>query len=106
MPKVFFVQADGLERAVEGRAGDSVMTTAVRQGVPGIVGECGGTLSCATCHVLVDLEDLAGYPVMSEDEDEMLDCAAADREPTSRLSCQLVLVEGVDIHVRIPTDQH
>jgi 2Fe-2S ferredoxin len=105
VPKVFFVQPDGMERAVEGRVGDSVMTTAVRQGVPGIVGACGGTLSCATCHVFVDERDLAGYPIMSEDEDEMLDCAATEREATSRLSCQLVLTEGIDVHVRIPADQ-
>jgi 2Fe-2S ferredoxin len=105
MPKIFFVQSDGIERAVEGQAGDSVMTTAVRQGVPGIVGECGGTLSCATCHVFVEEEDLAGYPAMSDDENEMLDCAATERGANSRLSCQLVLADGVDIHVRIPADQ-
>jgi 2Fe-2S ferredoxin len=105
VPKVFFLQPDGLERVVDGTAGDSVMTTAVRQGVPGIVGECGGTLSCATCHVFVDTVDLAGYPAMSDDENEMLDCAATDREANSRLSCQLILVEGIDVHVRIPADQ-
>ncbi|MFN2538102.1 MAG: 2Fe-2S iron-sulfur cluster-binding protein [Mycobacteriales bacterium] len=105
MPKVFFVSPDGMERAVDGTAGDSVMTTAVRHGVPGIVGQCGGTLSCATCHVFVDADDLPVLPAMTDDEDEMLDCAATDRERGSRLSCQLVLVDGVDLHIRIPADQ-
>jgi 2Fe-2S ferredoxin len=42
---------------------------------------------------------------MTEDEDEMLDVAATDREPNSRLSCQLALVDGQDIHVTIPDAQ-
>lgn len=105
MPKVFFLQPDGLERAVDGSVGDSVMTTAIRHGVKGIVGQCGGSLSCATCHVFVDEDDLAQFPDISEGEDEMLDCAATDRESTSRLSCQLLLSEGVDVHVRVPPAQ-
>jgi 2Fe-2S ferredoxin len=105
MAKVFYLQPDGLERVVDGVAGDSVMATAVRQGVRGIVGQCGGTLSCASCHVFVEPDDLQQCPIMSELEDEMLDCAATDRETTSRLSCQLVLREGADLRVRIPPAQ-
>ncbi|MGJ3562223.1 2Fe-2S iron-sulfur cluster-binding protein [Streptomyces sp. INA 01156] len=52
--------------------GDSVMETAVRNGVPGIVAECGGSLSCATCHVYVDQDALDSLPPMEEMEDEML----------------------------------
>ncbi len=53
MPTVHFTDAEGAVRDVQGNAGDSVMETAVRNGVPGIVAECGGSLSCATCHVFV-----------------------------------------------------
>jgi 2Fe-2S ferredoxin len=105
MPKVFFVQPDGTERVVDGAAGDSVMLTAVRNGVSGIVGQCGGVLSCATCHVFLAEDELDSFPAPSEDEDEMLDCAATEREPNSRLSCQLVLVEGRDVHVTVPDEQ-
>jgi 2Fe-2S ferredoxin len=105
MPKVFYVQPDGEERAVEGEVGDSVMATAVRNGVRGIIGQCGGTLSCATCHVFLDESELHLYPDMDEMEDEMLDCAAADRVSNSRLSCQLELREGVDLHVVVPPVQ-
>jgi 2Fe-2S ferredoxin len=105
VPKVFYTQPDGSERVIEGVVGDSVMQTAVRNGVSGIVGQCGGVLSCATCHVFVDEDDLTACPPMSEDEDEMLDVAATDREPNSRLSCQLALVDGQDIHVTIPDAQ-
>jgi len=105
MPKVFYTQPDGAERSVVGVVGDSVMRTAVKNGVIGIVGQCGGVLSCATCHVFLAEGELDGYPPVSEDEDEMLDCAATDREPNSRLSCQLVLREGIDVHVTIPAEQ-
>jgi 2Fe-2S ferredoxin len=105
MPKVFYVQPDGVERGVEGAVGDSVMATAVKNGVRGIIGQCGGTLSCATCHVYLDESELELYPEMDEMEDEMLDCAAADRESNSRLSCQLELRDGVDLHVVVPPVQ-
>jgi len=90
---------------VEGSAGDSVMETAVRHGVPGIVGECGGSLSCATCHVFVDDADLAGLAPMSEMEDEMLYGTAVDRRENSRLSCQLKLGPDTDLHVTTPRTQ-
>lgn len=105
MPKVHYVSSDGSEQVIDGNVGDSVMITAVRNGVTGIVGQCGGTLSCATCHVYLD-EDLQQHfdpPV--EDEDEMLDCTASDREDNSRLSCQLVLREGLELRVTMPEEQ-
>ena len=89
----------------EGAVGDSVMATAVRHGVPGIVGQCGGSLSCATCHVFVDDTCASSFPAVSALEDEMLDCAATDREESSRLSCQLVLQDGLDVRVRVPDSQ-
>ncbi|MFE1396968.1 2Fe-2S iron-sulfur cluster-binding protein [Nocardiopsis dassonvillei] len=105
MPKVFYTQPDGTERIVEGVDGDSVMRIAVRNGVSGIVGQCGGSLSCATCHVFLAEEEMAGFPPVSVDEDDMLDCAATDREENSRLSCQLVLDGHREVHVTIPQEQ-
>lgn len=105
MPKVFYTQSDGIERVVEAEAGDSVMQTAVRNGVPGILGQCGGSLSCATCHVFLDERHADDFPPVGEDEDDMLDVAATDREDNSRLSCQLVLAPGQEVHVTIPETQ-
>lgn len=105
MPKVFYTQPDGVVKVVDGVAGDSVMSTAVRNGVNGIVGQCGGTLSCATCHVYLDQKELGFFPEPTEDEDDMLDCTASDRQDNSRLSCQLELPEGIDLHVTIPEEQ-
>lgn len=104
MPTITFTSADGEATTVEATAGDSVMETAVRHGVPGIVAECGGSLSCATCHVFVDEDDLAQLPAMEEMEDEMLWGAAVDREDCSRLSCQLRVTDR-DLHVTTPKTQ-
>ncbi|GAB83663.1 MULTISPECIES: 2Fe-2S iron-sulfur cluster-binding protein [Gordonia] len=104
MPKVFYTQPDGAVKVIDGTAGDSVMATAVKNGVSGIVGQCGGTLSCATCHVYLDPEEAHLFPEISEDEDDMLDCTSSDREDTSRLSCQLTLAD-TDLHVTIPDEQ-
>jgi len=106
MPKVTFTAFDGATTVIDGETGDSVMITAVRNGVAGIVGECGGVLSCATCHVLVDESCLEKLPPVSDLEDEMLEGTAVDREPNSRLSCQFRLSEELDdVAVTLPEYQ-
>ncbi|MGM7678760.1 2Fe-2S iron-sulfur cluster-binding protein [Microbacterium sp. A94] len=105
MSTVIYTADNGIVTAIDGRPGDSIMETAVRNGVPGIVGECGGSLSCATCHVFVaaDTRDLVGAP--GDLEDEMLDGTAVDRREESRLSCQIKLQDGCEYHVTTPSDQ-
>jgi ferredoxin, 2Fe-2S len=105
MPKVTFTDPGGDTRVVEATPGDSVMETAVRNGVPGIVAECGGSLSCATCHVVVDPADFPALPPVEDMEDEMLYGTAVDREDTSRLSCQIRVTEDTDLHVTTPETQ-
>lgn len=96
MPKVTYVLPDGSETTLEARDGDSVMETAKKNGIKGIVAECGGACSCATCHVFVDesFADVVGGP--SDLEDDMLDGAACDRKSTSRLSCQIKMCAEFD----------
>ncbi len=106
MPKVTYTAFDGANTVIDGEIGDSVMTTAVRNGVTGIVGECGGVLSCATCHVFVEESCLDKLPPVSDLEDEMLEGTAVDREPSSRLSCQIRLSEELgDFAVTLPEYQ-
>lgn len=105
MPTVQFTDAEGTTRSIEGSVGDSVMETAVRNGVPGIVAECGGSLSCATCHVFVREDDFQALPPMEDMEEEMLYGTAVDREENSRLSCQVRLCEGQELHVTTPETQ-
>lgn len=107
MPKVTFVRAGGEEVAVDVPDGTSVMQAAVSNGITEVVAECGGTLACATCHVYVADDFLDKLPAVSPDEAEMLDYTAADREPGSRLSCQLPVGADLDgIVVRLPADQY
>lgn len=96
MPQVTYILPDGSETTLEARDGDSVMETAVKNGIKGIVAECGGACSCATCHVFVDeaFTDVVGGP--GDLEDDMLDGAACDRRDTSRLSCQIKMCADFD----------
>ena len=95
MPWVTYQHRDGTSDKVNVPAGTSVMRAALANDVPGIVGECGGELMCATCHVYV-LTPRGLAPGLSEDEDEMLDFAACPRRPESRLSCQIRMSGELD----------
>ena len=104
MATIVFHDKDGAAKRVEVGTGTSVMAAAVTHGVSGIVAECGGNLMCATCHVYV--EDQAGLPPMTGDEDALLDGVAAERRPTSRLSCQLTVSETTHaLEVELPERQ-
>ncbi|MEP7281351.1 MAG: 2Fe-2S iron-sulfur cluster-binding protein, partial [Rubrivivax sp.] len=59
--------------------GASLMRAAVDAGVDGIAADCGGCLSCATCHVIVDPAWADRLPAPSADELAMLEMTAAER---------------------------
>jgi 2Fe-2S ferredoxin len=103
--KVTWKLADGREITAEVRDGLNMMEAAVANNVPRVIGECGGSLSCATCHVYVDdaWTDRIGQP--ERFEDGMLDVTEAERRPTSRLSCQITAsaaLDGLVLHVPEP----
>ena len=98
-----WIQPDGRSLTLDVPEGTSLMQAAVSHGVAGIVGECGGSMSCATCHVVVDpaWAGRAGEP--GPFETDMLDITEADRQPTSRLSCQIRMIAALDgIVLRVP----
>ncbi len=107
MPNVVYVAPDGAQSSIEVPEGENVMRGALYNGVEGIVGECGGGLSCATCHVYVDdawTGKVGG--VSSTAEEELLESAAAELRPSSRLSCQIVMTPELDgLVVHIPDRQ-
>jgi 2Fe-2S ferredoxin len=72
------------------------MDLAVKNGVKGIVAECGGSCSCATCHVYVDEAFLGKVGEAGPLEDDMLDGTASERKATSRLSCQIKMSDALD----------
>ena len=95
MPRLIFVEPDGTRRTIEADNGLTVMEMAVKNGIKGILGECGGTRSCSTCHCYVGAEWAGRLPPKSEDEASLLDFAWEPRE-TSRLTCQITVTDEVD----------
>ena len=106
MAKVYFVSASGSEQSVEANEGSSLMQVALDHGIGGIVGECGGGCSCATCHVYVDADWFDRLGPASEIEQGLLDFAIEPR-PTSRLSCQIRISDSLDgLRVTMPESQY
>ena len=106
MPRATFTDPTGTDHTLEGGVGVSLMDLAVKNGVPGIVAECGGFMNCASCHVYVEEPWLAAVGGPSDDEVEMLDGAMSDMTAASRLSCQVLLSDSLDgVHVTIAPEQ-
>ena len=102
MPTIHFILPGGSRLALSTAEGASVMQAATGAGLQGIVGECGGSAMCATCHVYVDETWLDRLPAPLANELEMLECTASERLPTSRLSCQIkmsVALDGIVLHL-------
>jgi 2Fe-2S ferredoxin len=107
MPQVTYVDHDGARHSVEVPVGENVMRGALYNGIEGIVGECGGGLACATCHCYVDEAWAAKLEAPSEAELQMLESAACEVKPNSRLSCQIAMTEALDgIVVDLPEKQY
>ncbi|MBV7477588.1 2Fe-2S iron-sulfur cluster-binding protein [Pseudomonas sp. PDM31] len=105
MPTLTYIEANGTTHAVQGSEGSNLMEIAVANLIPGILGDCGGTCSCATCHTYVDPDWVARVPAATDEELEILD-GALDVQDNSRLACQMVLTEALDgLVVRIPVRQ-
>jgi len=105
MPRIVFIEASGRDYEIEAEAGLSLMENAVRNGIDGIVAECGGACSCATCHVYIDKAWLDKVGAPNAIEQEMLDFAY-DTQANSRLSCQIKVNDELDgLTVHIPARQ-
>jgi len=107
MVRIIYNSGDGSSREVEVPVGRSVMLGATVNGVAGIEADCGGTLSCATCHVYVDPAWIDRLPEPELMEVELMEGVAAERRPNSRLSCQILLTEALDgLTVELPARQY
>ena len=106
MPNVIYTHSNGERGEVDVPIGQNLMLGAAAHGIEGIVGDCGGAMSCATCHVIVEESFAALLPAPDDTESQMLDFTAAPREANSRLSCQIVMSDRLDgIAVRIADPQ-
>jgi 2Fe-2S ferredoxin len=81
------------------------MEGAIKNSIPGIDADCGGSCACATCHVYVDENFLNKIPKAQESEQDMIDFVQ-DADKSSRLSCQIIITNDLDgIVVRMPKKQ-
>lgn len=93
MPNIIFVEPDGTRREVSALPGESLMAAATRANVAGIIGECGGSAMCATCHCYLVSGDL---PPAEPLEAETVEFVAQNTRPESRLTCQITATEAMD----------
>jgi ferredoxin, 2Fe-2S len=95
MPQIIVTTRDGTESVLDAPAGLTAMQAMRDGGVHELLALCGGTCSCATCHVYVDARFASALPPMSLDENDLLD-GATYRTERSRLSCQIPLTAELD----------
>lgn len=95
LPKLLIVNRVGEESVVDAQIGLTVMEAIRDNGFDDLLALCGGCCSCATCHVHVDSEFASRLPIMSEDENDLLD-SSDHRDETSRLSCQIPMSAELD----------
>lgn len=94
---VTFIETDGTERSIDNvDEGLSLMEVAKMGGVNGIMGDCGGACSCATCHVYVDEDWLEKVGAPDDIEYMMLDMVADVQRDNSRLCCQITMRGELD----------
>lgn len=105
MPTLHFVQADGRVQSVQADEGTPAMHAAVGARVCGILGECGGCCSCATCHAWIDEPWLSRLAPPGATELATLQGAVA-RAQNSRLLCRIEITPALDgLVARIPAEQ-
>ena len=103
MPNVTFILPDESEVTVEALAGDSLMQTAVDNGIEEITADCGACCSCATCHCFITPAWQGKVSPADDMEQALLETAIEDVQPNSRLSCQITLDDSLDgLVVKVP----
>lgn len=95
MPRLTVTSRDGETRQIEAEGGRSLMEVLRGAGFDEVLALCGGSCSCATCHVYVDEADQARLPALGGAEGDLLD-SSEHRTSLSRLSCQIPFGSDLD----------
>mgnify|MGYP003408303981 FL=1 len=93
---VHLVAPDGQRESIRAKPGQSLMRAATNAGIERIAADCGGCLTCATCHVIVEAAWVERVATAQGEEDDMLGLTAVPRQPHSRLSCQIKASAALD----------
>ena len=105
MARITYIEHNGKSHTINVENGLTVMEGAVQNDIPGIDADCGGSMSCATCHVYVKEDWFNKIPKKEDGEEDMLDMAF-EPKTNSRLSCQIVVSDEIDgLEVSIPSKQ-
>jgi 2Fe-2S ferredoxin len=105
MAKITWKTENGNEITADVKDGLNLMEAAIANDVPNVDGDCGGCLSCATCHVFVDDAWVEKTGEIDDVEDTMLEMTDVERRDNSRLSCQLIAspeLDGLVLYVPEP----
>ncbi|GAB3378774.1 2Fe-2S iron-sulfur cluster-binding protein [Spongiibacter taiwanensis] len=106
MVNVVFRTHSGEETAVDIPEEGNLMEAAVANNISGIAADCGGSMVCGTCHVMVAPEWQEKLPEQSEMEKDILSYVP-EPQPSSRLTCQIpVTAELEGIVLQLPEHQH
>jgi len=95
---VTFIQPDGVEKVIsDATVGESLMNIGRDNEVVGILGDCGGSCSCGTCHVYIDGEWAEIVGAADDIEEMTIEAVAPETaKPISRLSCQIIVTPEMD----------
>lgn len=103
---VTFVIKNKKERIVEAYNGLSLMEIAISNNVENIMGACGGSCSCGTCHIKLDqkiFDQIKKQYPLKECEIETLNFIS-NNEKNSRLACQIIMNNSIN-KIKIKTIQ-
>ncbi|GAA4095158.1 2Fe-2S iron-sulfur cluster-binding protein [Zhongshania borealis] len=105
MIKINYVDHKGTNFEVDATEGETLMSAATNNLVPGIDGDCGGSCACGTCHIIVD-ENWAHRLSDRNSEEISLLQMTPDFEDNSRLACQIVVTKELNgLVINIPEHQ-
>ena len=103
MTNINFKLRNGEIKKIDAEDGLTLMEVA-RDNDLGIEGTCGGSISCCTCHVVIEKDWFSKVGPANPDEEDMLDLAV-DLQPTSRLGCQIEVTPELEgLIVNIPNE--
>jgi ferredoxin len=100
MIKIVFVTPDGARKELSVAPGTTLLEAAKQHGLP-LLGTCGGSRICGTCHLIVNADDFVRTGPPGAEEMDVLEwvptfCA------TSRLGCQITVqptLEGLEVKI-------
>jgi len=104
---IYITDHNGVTASIDAKIGKTLMEAATAKNMSGIAADCGGLMTCATCHVFVDEPFASQLGPPGAEELAMLAFTAVPRQPNSRLSCQITLSAGLNgLAVKLPASQY